>query len=172
MSSKVLTLLLAALLANVEGQKLIPMKDFKPDGIGGLWYLIQRTQPLYNDTVACITSTVNHKDGEVYEVILNYKSLDNERLENRLVVKDDTDHPAQFLFTDKDQKIVAITILGTDYKKWSTAHGYFSGKGDSSCYAILSRTPVPDPVDLDTAIRVLERNEVKLPLLRMDQSNC
>ncbi|EEC00514.1 hypothetical protein IscW_ISCW000646 [Ixodes scapularis] len=145
MSPKVLTLLLATLLANVEGQKLIPMKDFKPDGIGGLWYLIQRTKPLYNDTVACITSTVNHKDGEVYEVILNYKSLDNERLENRLVVKDDTDHPAQFLFTDK---------------------------GDSSCYAILSRTPVPDPIDLDIAIRVLERNEVKLPLLRVDQSNC
>ncbi|CAN7939025.1 unnamed protein product [Ixodes hexagonus] len=145
MLSKVSMLLLTTLLGNCAGQKVIMMEGLKPGEIEGTWYAIQRTQPLYNDTAKCISATLNHKNGQVYEMVIGYRTFANEKLEKRLIVKDDSAHPAQFLFADQ---------------------------GRPNTYAVLSRTPVIEPADLDSAIRVMEKNEVRLPLLIVDQADC
>ncbi|KAK8780910.1 uncharacterized protein LOC144125128 [Amblyomma americanum] len=145
-------------LSGALGQKVILMENFDPAQVEGMWYVVQRTASLYNDSAGCTTYNAKHKDGAIYEVEVDYMGKSNAMVKKMLRVVEDSDHPAQFYFADQDKRRVAVSFLGTDYKNWNVAYGYvFEGV---PVYGVSSRTPVLDPKYLEEANEILKKNEV------------
>ncbi|XP_037508580.1 uncharacterized protein LOC119385119 [Rhipicephalus sanguineus] len=140
------------------GQKMILMENFDPAQVEGIWYTVERTGALYNDSATCTKYEVKHENGRIYEVVLNYKDKSNAIVKNTFRVVEDSDHPAQFFFADKDDQKVAVRFLGSDYKNWNVCFGYVYG--NIPVYGIGSRTPVLDPKYMEEAKAVLKKNDI------------
>ncbi|KAK8774078.1 hypothetical protein V5799_011391 [Amblyomma americanum] len=110
---------------------MILMENFDPAQVEGMWYVVQRTASLYNDSAGCTTYNAKHKDGAIYEVEVDYMGKSNAMVKKMLRVVEDSDHPAQFYFADQ------VPV-----------------------YGVSSRTPVLDPKYLEEANEILKKNEV------------
>lgn len=145
-------------LHGASAQKSILMENFDPAQAEGLWYVVQRSAGLYNDSSTCSTYIVKHTEGKIYEVTVDYMGKDNNKIHKVLVVEDDSDHPAQYFFKDQDKQSVAVRVLGTDYKNWNVCFGYVNN--GAPVYGIGSRTPVLDPKFMDEITEILKKNEL------------
>lgn len=63
------------LFSSGAAQKIILMEDFQPEKAEGRWNLIERTGAVYNDSLSCFSANVRHKDGVLYEITVNFKSV-------------------------------------------------------------------------------------------------
>ncbi|KAL3181092.1 hypothetical protein MRX96_037146 [Rhipicephalus microplus] len=142
----------------VFAQKMILMENFDPAQVEGVWYTVGRTGALYNDSASCTKYEVKHENGRIYEVVLNYRDKSNAVVKNAFRVVEDSDHPAQFFFADKDGQKVAVRFLGSDYKNWNVCFGYVFG--NIPVYGIGSRTPVLDPKYMEEAMAVMKKNDI------------
>nr|XP_050044922.1 uncharacterized protein LOC126541998 [Dermacentor andersoni] len=147
------------LLDGALAQKMILMENFDPEQAAGIWYSVERTGTLYNNSATCTMYEVKHKDGMVYEVELTYRSKSNTMMKNTFRILEDSDHPAQFFFADQDNQKVAVRFLGTDYKNWNVCFGYVYG--NIPVYGISSRTPTLDPKYLEEAMAIMKGSTEK-----------
>ncbi|XP_064479806.1 uncharacterized protein LOC135393255 [Ornithodoros turicata] len=149
---------------------VILMDDFSPTEFTGTWYVLQRTDRIYNDTASCIKIDIKHTDGQIYEIRAQYKGPEGQKREKTLTIVDDADHPAQFYFVDDDQRNIAMSVLGTDYKNWGFCYGYMTE--GAKTYGVVSRQMELPPDCVDEMKSVVDKNGVVLPFSAVPQDNC